>query len=122
MPQNLLEGMKDLYSKLEDIETQDVPVIDEAGNDRTSKLENLEAQLNEIREHMLEEIKRADKLLKSTVYYNKAKAYWIAHIMSALGSHEYYTHATTFEKTLSAISDDIDMKDPELPNYFVHGS
>lgn len=70
--------------------------------------EELIEELDEFRNETRKKVRQFERLLRATPYYNAAKSYWMGHILSALGDPDYYTHATTVEKTMKSIEEDRD--------------
>ena len=61
-------------------------------------------ELDNLREQMFEALEQATAIVNQFPgARDRAEAYWIAHIKSALGGVEYDTHATTMLDTMTEI-------------------
>ena len=67
--------------------------------------ENEEAiRFEEIRLEILDLVEEALKLLpRTSMDYERAKAYWYAHIKSAVGHENYLTYSTTMSSTYKSL-------------------
>jgi hypothetical protein len=74
-------------------------------------------RLTEIREQMMELLEEAKNIIRQDAprhTYERAKAYWIGHIDTALGGGNYVdTYDVTFEKTLNEIPVESDEDEEE---------
>jgi hypothetical protein len=105
-----LNEMKKLWQVVESADLNQEVVKEEIQNPLLTNgmtYDQLAEELAEFRETTKAKIKKFEKLLRPTHYYGAAKAYWMGHILSALGDPDYYTHTTTVEKTINQIEDDI---------------
>lgn len=116
-----LKQMKELWQVLEAADL-DQKIIKEDIGDLPNGLsreqgEELLEELQEFRSTSLSELARIERLIRKTPYYDSAKAYWLGHIKSALGDPDLHTHATTVERTINMLKDDLDSVDEELEDH-----
>ena len=83
-------------------------MVDRKGNGMNTKYEAFQ-RLNDIFEEMNALISEVESLTRSEFpyEYENARAYWIGHIKSALGNHNYPTYSTTFESALRFIDEEM---------------
>lgn len=115
-----LKEMQKLWTLVESAE-QGKAVIKESANNEFENYSKLLDMLKEFHEETTDKLRSIDRMLRSTPYYGAAKAYWIGHILSALGNPDYPTYSTTLERTINQIKEDMhDMSDEPIDEGTIH--
>jgi uncharacterized protein (UPF0305 family) len=100
--------MRELMEHVNGISADDFKTLREYSED-----EDIAEELEEIRDQMLDLLGMAESTLRGTSEYDSAKAYWLAHIETALSNDHGYLGGsmTTMQDTIDALREGDDEED-----------
>lgn len=125
-----LDQMKKFWAVVETAD-QGEPIIKESNEMEIQQVKSVIYALEEFRESVKEQLRDLDRSLAKlrsiggcSTIAAAAHAYWYGHIKSALGDPDYHTHATTVERTVEQLKDELHSMsgEPDEDGYLPDGS